>query len=250
MNRLNIDLDEFSRTGFHLKKHLAAYLEISLDELDNHLSAGLKNMAALHPSSFNAEDLSGFYEFEVGTAHLLELSAWHLASENYIADTLRLQNMFARGRVLDFGGGIGTHAIAAAALPSVDHVYFVDLNPQNRSFVEERAKKLGLSEMISFYRDLEGTGDVKFDTIVCLDVLEHLTDPSFHLLSFLERLSSQSAVALLNWYFFKGNNGEYPFHIDDKKIINKFFLTLQKNFVEVFHPFLITTRAYNPIKLN
>jgi hypothetical protein len=51
-------------------------------------------------------------------------------------------------------------------------------------------------------------------------------------------------VALLNWYFFKGFNGEYPFHFDDEVLVNRFFTTLQGRFVEVFHPYLITTRAY------
>ena len=53
--------------------------------------------------------------------------------------------------------------------------------------------------------------------------------------------------ALLNWYFFKGYKGEYPFHFDDPEIVEKFFYTLQKEFLEVFHPYLITTRAYKPM---
>ena len=56
-----------------------------------------------------------------------------------------------------------------------------------------------------------------------------------------------NSVAIMNWYFFKGNNGEYPFHFDDKDMIEKFFLTLQSNFIEVFHPYLITARSYRKI---
>jgi hypothetical protein len=52
------------------------------------------------------------------------------------------------------------------------------------------------------------------------------------------------AIALLNWYFFKGFNGEYPFHFDAPELVETFFRTLQGRFLEVFHPFLITTRAY------
>ena len=32
------------------------------------------------------------------------------------------------------------------------------------------------------------------------------------------------------------------------QIVEKFFETLQSNFLEVFHPILITTRAYKKIK--
>ena len=48
----------------------------------------------------------------------------------------------------------------------------------------------------------------------------------------------------MNWYFFQGFNGEYPFHFDDPQLVERFFLTLQRHFLEVFHPWLITTRAY------
>ena len=52
----------------------------------------------------------------------------------------------------------------------------------------------------------------------------------------------------MNWYFYKGKNGEYPFHFDDPSLIENFFSTLQLNYLEVFHPFLITTRAYKPLR--
>ena len=34
--------------------------------------------------------------------------------------------------VLDFGGGIGTHALANAMSSKVEHVFFVDINQTNR----------------------------------------------------------------------------------------------------------------------
>ena len=73
-----------------------------------------------------------------------------------------------------------------------------------------------------------------FDTLICLDVLEHLPDPSDQLLQFVQRSSNQ-CTALMNWYFFKGNKGEYPFHYDDEEMIAKFFETLQSSFKEKTH---------------
>ena len=245
MKKLDLDVNEFIKTGFDLREHLAKFLQMSLNQLDSRLPNGSDALASLHPGSLNPDNASDFYEKEVGDAHLLDLAAWHLNSSTYIADTIRLQSMFASGRVLDFGGGIGTHSIAAASLDKVDHVWFVDLNPVNREFVQSRANDLGLSHCLSVHRDLESTGQVQFDTLVCLDVLEHLPDPSNQLDSFLKRLSPE-AVALLNWYFFKGFKGEYPFHFDDPEMIDQFFKNLQSKFIEVFHPFLITTRAYRP----
>ena len=74
--------------------------------------------------------------------HIADLAAWHITSKDYIADTLKLQQRFSRDLVLDFGGGIGSHALANAMSSRVKHVFFVDINQTNRKFVEFRAEKL------------------------------------------------------------------------------------------------------------
>jgi hypothetical protein len=244
-----LSVEHFLEDGFDLLAQLARFLEMEPGELERRLPNSNAELAALHPGAFDPETIEHFYEDTVGDGHLLELAAWHLGSAAYIADTLRLQAHFARGQVLDFGGGIGTHALAAAALPSVEQVWFVDLNPRNRAFVSWRAAQLGLSDRLRCHRDLSDPSLPRaFDTIVCLDVLEHLKDPAAQLRVFSERLQGDGQ-ALLNWYFFRGFNGEYPFHLDDPALVEQFFRTLQTHFLEVFHPWLITTRAYRPLPI-
>ncbi len=239
-----LDVEQFLADGFGLRAQLASFLELTPQELIQRLPSSTNDLAALHPGVFDPEQASSFYEETVGTAHLLELAAWHLGSSHYIADTLRLQARFARGQVLDFGGGIGSHALAAAALNEVEAVWFVDLNPHNRAFVAARAEQLGLAGRLHCCRDLDDPAlPLRFDTVVCLDVLEHLADPAAQLEIFASRMTP-AATALLNWYFFQGFEGEYPFHFDDPALVEAFFRTLQSRFLEVFHPYLITTRAY------
>ena len=235
-------LKEFQDDAFNLKSHLIEFLSIEESDLEEFLANAKINLASLHPGDALSE-VSDFYEEIVGDRHLADLAAWHISSKDYIADTLRLQQRFSRDLVLDFGGGIGTHALANAMSSKVEHVFFVDINQTNRTFVEYRAKKLGVKNKLTFCKTIQETEISKFDSIVCLDVLEHLPDPVSQLDIFYKIMDSNS-IALFNWYFYKGENNEYPFHIDDKQIIEDFFKKLQLNFIEVFHPILITTRAY------
>ena len=141
----DVDVSAFLANGLGIKQHLSRYLNLTPELLEQRLPSSTDDLADLHPGAFRPEDATAFYEDTVGTGHLLELAAWHLSSADYIADTLRLQGMAVQGQVLDFGGGIGTHALSAAALPEVDHVWFVDLNPHNQAFVQQRAEALGLA---------------------------------------------------------------------------------------------------------
>jgi hypothetical protein len=100
-----LTVDLFLSNGFHLLEQLAAFLELEPEALQQRLPSSNADLAALHPGAFDPQTVEQFYEEMVGDAHLLELADWHLGSATYIADTLRLQAHFARGEVLDFGGG-------------------------------------------------------------------------------------------------------------------------------------------------
>ena len=242
MKKDDFILKEFINDAFDLKSHLMEFLSIEESDLDGFLQNAKMDLARLHPGN-NLSEAEDFYKEIVGDKHLADLAAWHISSKSYIADTLKLQQRFSRNLVLDFGGGIGTHALANAMSTKVEHVFFVDINQTNRNFVEYRANKLGLANKITFCKTIQETQISRFDTIVCLDVLEHLSDPAFQLDVFHEIMGPNS-IGLFNWYFYKGGNNEYPFHIDDLQIIEQFFKTLQTKFLEVFHPILITTRSY------
>ena len=135
MKKDNLILSEFLDDAFNLKSHLMEFLSIKECDIDVFLENAKINLANLHPGDA-FQNVSDFYTDIVGDRHLADLAAWHITSKNYIADTLKLQQRFSRDLVLDFGGGIGTHALANAMSPEVEHVFFVDINQTNRNFVE------------------------------------------------------------------------------------------------------------------
>ncbi len=246
MKNDNLILQNFLDNAFNLKTHLMDFLSIKECDLDEFLANAKMNLANSHPGD-TLNDVSDFYTEIVGDRHVADLAAWHISSKEYIADTLKLQQIFSRDLVLDFGGGIGTHALANAMSSKVEHVFFVDINETNRNFVKFRAQELGVEKKLTFCKAIKDAQISKFDSIVCLDVLEHLADPAFQIEIFNDYMDSNS-IALFNWYFYKGEKNEYPFHIDDIQTVENFFKTLQSMFLEVFHPILITTRAYKKIK--
>ncbi len=234
-------LSGYWQNGFDLEAHLGSFLGLEAAELREKLRAGQQQLAELGRRDFGWDQADTFYRERVGSAYLLDLAAWHLSSTDYIGDTLRLVADHARGRVLDFGGGIGTHAIGAALCPAVEQVIFWDINPIHRQFVQLRAEKLGLSERIHCPETF--SQGIPFDTVICFDVVEHLPDPAAQLRQFYDWLKPEGKL-LINWYFFKGFNGEFPFHLDDLQKVEQFFQVLQSHFLEVFHPYFITARCY------
>ncbi len=237
-------LNGYWQDAFNLKQHLQQFLAIDDRTLAAKFTTALADLAELGRRDFNWDDASKFYAENVGSAYLFELATWHLTSTDYIGDTLRLVADRAGGRVLDFGGGIGTHAIAAALCPAVSQVVYCDINPVNYNFVKHRVEQLGLTAKISCCTEL--APNETFDTINCFDVMEHLPDPSDRLQQF-HRMLTPSGSMVTNWYFSKGLNQEFPFHLDDPATIEHFFRTLQANFIEVFHPYFITTRSYRKL---
>ena len=98
------------------------FLSIKECDLDGFLKNAKMNLANLHPGEA-LSDVSDFYTEIVGDHHVADLAAWHITSKDYIANTLKLQQKFSRDLVLDFGGGIGTHALANAMSSKVEHVF-------------------------------------------------------------------------------------------------------------------------------
>jgi SAM-dependent methyltransferase len=241
-NTLANSCTEFKENSFNLESHLQHFLQLDQQLLQAKLAIAKESLAELAHQDFDWTNPDDFYQEKVKENYLFELSAWHLSSQDYIGETLRLIDDHSRGKVLDFGGGIGTHALAAAMNPAVEEVIYCDLNPLHHEFVRFRTEQLNLdATKIKFYTEIPD--HLKFDTIICLDVIEHLSSPQTQLKQFQNWLKPDGKL-IINWYFFKGFNQEYPFHLDDPQVVENFFKTLQQDFLEIFHPYHITVRCY------
>jgi 2-polyprenyl-3-methyl-5-hydroxy-6-metoxy-1,4-benzoquinol methylase len=79
------------------------------------------------------------------------------------------------GRLLDVGGGVGRTASAIRAAGIADHVGVVDIVPPDPAAQLDFAYQGDLEDPLLTDRIMAEQGP--FDTILCLDVLEHFADP-------------------------------------------------------------------------
>ena len=150
---------------FNLKQHLQEFLNSYLETIEQKLALGQQSLKEIGHRDFAWQKASDFYRVRVGSAYLFDLGAWHRSNQDYIKGTLTLISDRAADRLLDFGGGIGTHAIAAALCLQVEQVVYCDLNPIHCNFVQSRAANLGLSDKISCCLQVSPTE--AFEAIIC-----------------------------------------------------------------------------------
>ena len=129
-----------------------------------------------------------FYEREdVGLQYILELARWHRLG---CGAPLDYASMLAGKRVLDFGAGIGTFALAAVRAGA--DVYAVEVNPELRSFMQRRGER----HVPGPYRSdaYLPRDERQFDVIVAWHVFEHLPDPEAVLDDLLARLAPEGVL--------------------------------------------------------
>ena len=91
---------------------------------------------------------------------------------------------FARGRCLDFGGGIGTVGLDMAELGEVDHVDVVDVAVPSLDFLKWRIRKHGIQKLAvveptdtpTMRRSSVDCLKGKYDFIYARDCFEHIHD--------------------------------------------------------------------------
>jgi SAM-dependent methyltransferase len=136
--------------------------------------------------------------------YLYDLAQFHLAYKHiaFMRDVVAL----ADGRVLDFGAGIGDLALELGRLGH-DAVY-VDVDGRTKAFARWRAERDWIP--LAFASDLDEV-DGEFDTIVSLDVFEHLAEPLPIVDALVDRLAPGGRM-IVTAYF--GATKSHPMHFD------------------------------------
>lgn len=156
---------------------------------------------AWHPVT--EEQVTAFYS-------LCRTQIYAMAGYNYCNPSRHLLSIKiaerCRGRVLDFGAGVGDNLIRLWAR-GLRHLTHVDFAGYTRDFAAWRYAARGMEVVLAAPHELEG----QFDCIICLDVVEHAPDPA----AMLERLVShlcKDGQIFLNVHF--GWNEDHPMHFE------------------------------------
>lgn len=146
--------------------------------------------------------------------YIYDLAQFHIAYK-HIVFTLDIMAL-ASGRVLDYGAGIGDLSLALAEKGMT--VTYFDVPGQSRDYAQWNATRRNIK--LDFASTHEEIADKVFDTIIVLDVLEHLFEPEQVLSFFIEHLAP-GGLLMASCYF--GATKSHPMHFDHKLDVATYF---------------------------
>jgi 2-polyprenyl-3-methyl-5-hydroxy-6-metoxy-1,4-benzoquinol methylase len=167
-----------------------------------------RNWNQSHPEADDREGLAEWYRAN-SKYYLFDLAAFHLASKQieFTLDILALAN----GKCLDYGAGNGELALALARLGHRTTYY--DLDGTTKQFAAWRAAREALNLEFLSDRNLLAASAGKFDTVISLDVLEHMPDIAGEL-DFLASLLGPGGTLVLSAPV--GGTESHPMHLEHR----------------------------------
>ena len=159
--KLDKDLIKYLKEYFSLsEKKVIFYLKKS-----RKLNAGLWEL--LNPK--NEQEIKSFYSFN--PYYVFSLAHWHMYKTQ--RDFRRQIIKSSQGNVLDYGAGIGDLCIELVKKGLT--VNYADLNGKTFEFAKWLFKKNNLDiKMIDLSKEALTQ---EYDTVICVDVIEHVSDP-------------------------------------------------------------------------
>lgn len=165
------------------------------------------------------EEIVQFYR--LNPFYIFSLAYWHMSrgQRRFRREVVRL----SRGEVLDYGGGIGdlTLALAQAGLK----VTYADIGGRTFDFARWLLKRHGYTSvtMLDAQRDEERIWATEWDTIICIDVIEHVPHPD-QLLEKMAASVKDNGALIITGLNCNTENQEHPMHLpitfDPETVLN------------------------------
>jgi len=156
-----------------------------------------------------SKEITNFYK--TTPDYVYDLTNWHFGNRRQFDDKLINNLVQSQSKnILDYGGGIGinSHRLCRAGLK----VTLADLDSVTLDFAKFRRDKYGLNYKI-WCVDTEQKPKTKYDAIICLDVLEHLSEVELiKTIDTLISLKSEDCQIIITTNF--GKTDLHPMHID------------------------------------
>jgi 2-polyprenyl-3-methyl-5-hydroxy-6-metoxy-1,4-benzoquinol methylase len=174
-------------------RNLAEYFNMSYDKA----VCFLKVSDELYVNHWNQlgvkteEERINFYK--TTPYNIFTLAYWHMQRSQRRFRKEVVKHSF--GDILDYGGGIGAVSIKLAEKGV--NVTYADLKGQNMMFAEWLFKKGGYSNITMYVeKDQEKIWSNKYDTIICLEVIQHVLHPEVVLLKFAKHLRENGRLII------------------------------------------------------
>lgn len=130
---------------------------------------------------------------------------------------------------LDFGCGVGSHAIAL--MENGNHVSMLDVDGPLLSFAKKRVERRNLSHLSKIYFNTDVLPSNHYDLVICANVLEHVYSPINELNRITKSLKQNGLLYLRVSTTVKKNLGHFPESIEQWKQSGLTFLS--KYFVQI-----------------
>ena len=208
---------------------IANYFKISKKDVKFLLSSSGRTGAFF----WNYLKISGKEEtfYNITPFYIFELAFWHMTRYQRIFRSKVIE--LSRGRVLDFGGGMGDLSLELAKRGL--SVTYADVSGETFKFAKYLFSKYDLP-VVMIDSSKESVGN-NYDTIICIDVIEHLENQKETLDMLSDSLNSGGMLIITNLEVHHIDQEQYdnhPMHIpiqfDAKKYI------LDKGFKETKYP--------------
>lgn len=138
-------------------------------------------------------EIKEYYKTSIMTA--FDLATWH-DTNKVIQHVMNECAVLAKGKVLDFGGGIGTNCINISQYATVawkkPEIHYYDICRFCIDFAKWRFKKYNVS--VKILDELE----TNYDTICMIDVIGHIVDKKKCLEDMINRLNVGGQLLLTN----------------------------------------------------